>query len=167
MANEPGQCLEGSTFKRCGVDTLWYVTGTNTQYQLHHRPLEDGEDDTCLDRVSCAGEGSELKLGACKKCCAKAWNILGDAESGYILTEGDGNHNCLQRDGESAKVAPCDSGYASLSLQFASKEDIALMMSPGASRFITAASDGDLNAVKTYLKDGLDVNSQDWDKLTA
>lgn len=34
-------------------------------------------------------------------------------------------------------------------------------------RFITAASDGDLDAVKTYLKDGLDVNSQDWDKLTA
>eukprot|EP00752_Nemacystus_decipiens_P008526 g7615.t1 len=161
-----GQCLEGGAFKRCGVDTLWYVTGTNTQYQLHHRPLEDGEDDVCLDRVSCAGEGSELELGACKKCCAKAWNILGDAESGYILTEGEGNLNCLQRDGESAKVAPCDSGYASLSLQFASKEDIALMMSPGA-RFITAASDGDLDAVKAYLKDGLDVNSQDWDKLTA
>lgn len=34
-------------------------------------------------------------------------------------------------------------------------------------RFITAASDGDLSAVKAYLKDGLDVNSQDWDKLTA
>lgn len=34
-------------------------------------------------------------------------------------------------------------------------------------RFITAASDGDLDAVKAYLKDGLDVNSQDWDKLTA
>lgn len=63
---------------------------------------------------------------------SQAWNILGDAESGYILTEGDSNHNCLQRDGENSKVAPCDSGYASLSLQFASKEDIALMMSPGA-----------------------------------
>ncbi|CAM9820487.1 unnamed protein product [Pylaiella littoralis] len=161
-----GQCLEGGTFKRCGVDTLWYVTGTNTQYQLHHRPLEEGEDDKCLDRMSCGGEGSELELGACKKCCAKAWNILGDAESGYILTEGEGNLNCLQRDGETAKVAPCDSGYASLSLQFASKEDIALMMSPGA-RFITAASDGDLDAVRAFLKDGLDVNSQDWDKLTA
>lgn len=34
-------------------------------------------------------------------------------------------------------------------------------------RFITAASDGDMDAVKAYLKDGLDVNSQDWDKLTA
>lgn len=34
-------------------------------------------------------------------------------------------------------------------------------------RFITAASDGDLEAVQTYLKEGLDVNSQDWDKLTA
>lgn len=42
-----GQCLEGGTFKRCGVDTLWYVTGTNTQYQLHHRPLEEGEDVSC------------------------------------------------------------------------------------------------------------------------
>lgn len=27
--------------------------------------------DKCLDRVSCAGEGSGLELGACKKCCAK------------------------------------------------------------------------------------------------
>lgn len=34
-------------------------------------------------------------------------------------------------------------------------------------RFITAASDGDVDAVKAYLKEGLDVNSQDWDKLTA
>ena len=34
-------------------------------------------------------------------------------------------------------------------------------------RFITAASDGDLAVVGDYLKDGLDVNSQDWDKLTA
>ncbi|CAM9763513.1 unnamed protein product [Ascophyllum nodosum] len=161
-----GQCLAGSTFKRCGVDTLWYVTGTNTQYQLHHRPLEDGDEDTCLDRVSCGGEDSALQLGACRKACAKAWNILGDAESGYILTEGDDSLNCLQREEEAAKVAPCDSGYASLSLQFASKEDIALMMSPGA-RFITAASDGDIEAVEAHLKEGLDVNSQDWDKLTA
>lgn len=27
--------------------------------------------DKCLDRMSCGGEGSELELGACKKCCAK------------------------------------------------------------------------------------------------
>lgn len=27
--------------------------------------------DTCLDRVSCAGEDSGLQLGTCKKCCAK------------------------------------------------------------------------------------------------
>lgn len=40
----PGKCLAGGTFRRCGVDTLWYVTGTNTRYQLHHRPLEDGEE---------------------------------------------------------------------------------------------------------------------------
>lgn len=39
-----GQCLAGGSFKRCGVDTLFYVTGTNTQYQLHHRPLEDGAE---------------------------------------------------------------------------------------------------------------------------
>lgn len=62
----------------------------------------------------------------------QAWSILGDAESGYILTEGDDNLNCLLRDEETVKVAPCDTGYATLSLQFASKEDIALMMSPGA-----------------------------------
>lgn len=64
---------------------------------------------------------------------SQAWNILGDAESGYILTEGDDTaQNCLQRDGETAKVGSCDTNYARLSLQFASKEDIALMMSPGA-----------------------------------
>ena len=34
-------------------------------------------------------------------------------------------------------------------------------------RFITAASDGDIEAVEAHLKEGLDVNSQDWDKLTA
>lgn len=34
-------------------------------------------------------------------------------------------------------------------------------------RFITAASDGDMDAVKNFLKEGLDVNSPDWDKLTA
>lgn len=62
----------------------------------------------------------------------QAWNILGDNDSGYILTEGEGNVNCLQRHGEKAKVGPCDAGYAGLSLQFASKEDISLMMSPGA-----------------------------------
>ncbi|CAM9926012.1 unnamed protein product, partial [Discosporangium mesarthrocarpum] len=161
-----GQCLAGETFKRCGVDTLWYVSGTTTMYQLHHRPVEEDEKDMCLDRVKCGTSESFLKLGGCRGCCAKAWNILGDADNGYVLTEGEGNNNCLHRDGAKAKIVDCSEGYVGLALQFASKEDIALMMSPGA-RFIAAAADGDKAAVEKLLKDGLDVNSQDWDRLTA
>lgn len=63
-------------------------------------------------------------------------------------------------------MGKCDDGYTAMTLQFATREDIKVMESPGA-RLITAAADGDKKAVKEHLADGIDVNSQDWDNLTA
>jgi len=38
---------------------------------------------------------------------------------------------------------------------------------PTGARLITAASDGDKRSVKQFLKDGVDVNSRDWDKTSS
>jgi hypothetical protein len=45
-----GSCLAGGEFKRCAIDTLWYVTGKPGQYQIHHRPVEDTDDELCLGK---------------------------------------------------------------------------------------------------------------------
>lgn len=63
-------------------------------------------------------------------------------------------------------VHKCSIGFTSLTLQFATVDDIKTMESPGA-RLVTAASDGDMTLVKELLDEGIDVNSRDWDKLTA
>mmetsp|Transcript_357 Transcript_357/g.616 ORF Transcript_357/g.616 Transcript_357/m.616 type:complete len:853 (+) Transcript_357:60-2618(+) len=160
-----GQCLAGSKYKRCGIDTLWYVTGKPGSYQIHHRLVDENDDESCLDRAQCHLEESDVKLANCNHCGAKKWNILGDAQTGYVLTE-DGNKNCLKRKGTEATMVRCDQGYSGLTLQFANKDDITAMGSDGA-RLISAASDGDLNTVKQFLKNKVDVNSQDWDNLTA
>lgn len=45
-----GQCLAGGGFRRCGVDSLWAVSGRAPRYQLHARPSDDvaALDDWCL-----------------------------------------------------------------------------------------------------------------------
>jgi len=45
-----GTCLAGGEFKRCAIDTLWFVTGKPGHYQIHHRPVEETDDELCLDR---------------------------------------------------------------------------------------------------------------------
>lgn len=60
----------------------------------------------------------------------------------------------------------CDGKHTSLTLQFATRDDIKTMESPGA-RLITAAADGDTALVTELLEEGIDVNSRDWDNLTA
>lgn len=30
-------CLAGNKYRRCAIDTLWYVTGKPGSYQIHHR----------------------------------------------------------------------------------------------------------------------------------
>jgi hypothetical protein len=77
-----GLCLAGSNFKRCSIDTLWYVTGKPGTYSIHKRPVDESEDDVCLDRAQCHLDESEVTLSNCNHCGAKKWNILGDAETG-------------------------------------------------------------------------------------
>jgi len=39
-----GLCLAGGIYKRCAIDTLWYVTGKPGAYQVHHRPSSQDPD---------------------------------------------------------------------------------------------------------------------------
>jgi ankyrin repeat protein len=113
----------------------------------------------------------DAKLAKCSHCGSKKWNIVGDPDTGYILTHDEGK-TCLVRetDGKKAMTVPCDSkdmtAYTLLQLQFASSGDIKTMSSDGA-RFIGAASDGDKKLIQSLLKDGVDVSVRDWDDLTA
>ena len=171
-------CLAGETFKRCSIDTLFYVVGQPGSYQITQRPtdgvIDDEEDGTCISLKSCkeadAEKAMDVKIAKCSHCGAKNWNILGDNDTGYVLTEGDGK-TCLVREPgtNKAMTAPCDSTdmpYTPLQLQFASAADIKTMSSDGA-RLIGAASDGDKKAIQALLKEGVDVNVRDWDELTA
>lgn len=180
-----GMCLAGEEFKRCAIDTLFYVVGSPGSYQIHKRPVaalgessedsSNADDDLCISKKSCASSDVNkilpAKLTKCTHCGAKAWNILGDATTGYVLSENDGE-TCLFREtnGTRALTAPCENSeisYTPLQLQFATPKDIELMSSPGA-RLIAAAADGDKKLVQSLLtKDKVDANSRDWDDLTA
>jgi hypothetical protein len=80
-----GQCLCGSTYKRCSLNTLWYVVGKPGSYQIHHRLVEDEEDETCLSKLQCHLESSNASLLNCNHCGAKKWNIVGDSETGKAV----------------------------------------------------------------------------------
>ena len=135
----------------------------------------DAEDDgICIAKKSCKDSDQsktmDAKLTKCSHCGAKDWNILGDAESGYILSQNDST-TCLVREKNSRKAltAPCnsqDTPFSPLQLQFASPSDIEAMSQPGA-RLVGAANDGDIKAIQQLLKDGTDVMERDWDDLTA
>jgi len=171
-------CVGGDEFKRCSIDTLFFVVGAPGKYEIHKRPNDESSDDTtCITKPSCNEKDSnkiqDVKLAKCTHCGAKNWNILGDANTGYVLTEGEGDGKmCVVREKGTKKVklAPCDSEempYTPLQLQFASTADITAMSSNGA-RFIGAASDGDKKAVQGFLKDKeVNVDERDWDDLTA
>lgn len=137
--------------------------------------IDEQEDGDCLSLKSCkdadVAKKMDAKLAKCSHCGAKQWSILGDQDTGYILSEGD-SRACLSREAGTNKAVtvPCDSTefrYTAMQLQFASAGDIKTMSSDGA-RLIGAASDGDLKTIQEMLKDGaVDVNARDWDDLTA
>ncbi len=178
-------CLAGDDFRRCSVDTLFFVVGSPGSYRIHKRPTDDVDvdpDGTCISKRHCDGlvvtdpnSIVDVKLAKCTHCGAKHWNIHGDSTTGYVLTEkspdGDGTQLCLVRPSGTKKsiMAPCDSSehpYTPLQLQFASNADIEAMSSPGA-RLIGAASDGDRKLVQRLLREEkIDVNVRDWDELT-
>eukprot|EP01035_Chromulina_nebulosa_P017130 gene17130-22644_t len=160
-----GLCLAGEIYKRCAIDTLWFVTGKPGSYKVQKRPIEEGDDSQCLSKAVCHLDDTSVKLTNCNHCGAQKWNIIGDTSTGYVLTE-DGNKFCIKRDGIHALVNKCDKGYSALTLQFATKDDITAMGSDGA-RFITAASDNDLESIKNFLHNKVDINSRDWDNTTA
>jgi hypothetical protein len=93
-----GLCLgRDASFQRCDQSTLWFASGTPGHYSLHLVPeFEDGAD-LCLDRKSCHSRKSMARLHDCSHCGALHWNLEGDEEAGYLLTEDDGK-NCLARD---------------------------------------------------------------------
>jgi ankyrin repeat protein len=178
-------CLAGETFQRCSVETLWYVVGSPGSYQIHKRPVdpdstEASSDGLCLSKKTCNDitqiEG--LKVTPCSHCGAKDWNILGDADTGYVLTTSVGAPDnaaaaaatCVVRQGTQVRTAPCDSvdvPYTPLQLRFAAPADIATMSSPAA-RFIAAAADGNLAYVKeSVAANATLVQARDWDELTA
>ena len=179
-------CLSGEDFRRCSIDTLFFVVGSPGSYQIHKRPQNDIDvdpDGTCLSKKSCdklddndtkkSNYKVDVKLAKCTHCGAKSWNIHGDSSTGYVLTESSsGVQQCLIRPKgtKHVQLAPCDSNdapYTPLQLQFASAADIEAMSSPGA-RLIGAASDGDKKLVQKLLKEDKDVNVnvRDWDELT-
>ncbi|GKY92051.1 hypothetical protein MPSEU_000176600 [Mayamaea pseudoterrestris] len=178
-------CLAGDEFKRCSIDTLFYVLGEPGKFRIHKRTLDgvvdELDDGTCIAKKDCKSkaQNDEVRLLKCSHCGAKSWNILGDANTGYAFTSDDGKY-CLHRDattkkattvlcnGDDAASSAADTlqKYTPFQLQFASASDIQQMSSPGA-RLVGAASDGDLKAIQNMLKDGIDVNFRDWDQLTA
>jgi hypothetical protein len=82
-----GLCLGGGKYKRCSIDTLWYVTGKPGSYQIHHRPIDvdDPHATDCLDRTQCHLDESDVAFASCSHCGAKKWNILGDPQTGLML----------------------------------------------------------------------------------
>jgi hypothetical protein len=80
-----GLCLAGNSYKRCGVDTLWYVTGKPGSYLIHRKVLDDDEIDQCLVKSNCHTDASEINIASCTHCGAKKWNILGDSDTGLYV----------------------------------------------------------------------------------
>ena len=165
-----------SFFPSCLLACLLFFSVPGS-YQIHKRSIDgvidDQDDGTCLSLKSCKeGDATKLqdvKVNKCSHCGAKTWNILGDNDTGYVLTANDGK-TCLVRQDNKVQTTSCEStdiAFTPLQLQFASPADIKTMSSPGA-RLVGAASDGDLAAIKKMLKDeAIDVNVRDWDDLTA
>jgi len=164
-------CLAGNSFGRCSLDTLWFVTGSPGAYQVHAYEQED----QCLATRECDNDTSDLLVAPCDYCGAANWNILGDADSGYVLVRSE--TACLTRNSEKnnddksiARMMPCQDttmAYTPLTLQFASPAELKTMSSPGA-RVVAAAAAGDLEGLQTLVQDDNKVlHERDWDDLTA
>lgn len=129
-----GKCLSGSSFKRCALDTLWFVSGKPGSYQINRKHISDSHDHEsyCLSKEVCDQDNSTLGVFPCDHCSKHKWNVLGEAQTGmsfyssadwcfklrhtgYVLTED--NINCLKRENSSVMMTKCDQGYSSLSLQ--------------------------------------------------
>ena len=77
-----GLCLAGAEYKRCGIDTLWYVSGKPGTYQIHQKILDERDSTSCLVKSNCHLDISDIQIANCNHCGAKKWNILGESETG-------------------------------------------------------------------------------------
>jgi hypothetical protein len=114
LIDPDGLCLGGSTYTRCSIDTLWYVQGKPGTYQLHH--VNELNDDICLLKEKCNSDHSFLQLGSCNHCGSKKWNILGDTNTNFVLTE-DNDKYCVKNIDNIATIIKCNKGYSELTLQ--------------------------------------------------
>jgi ankyrin repeat protein len=169
-----GICLAGSDFRRCTINSLWYVVGKPGRYQIHKRAVEedgvDSEEELCLVKTYCHMVNSTVELGSCHHCGANNWNILGDSQTGngtagsvfnyyvelrlynyfrhcagYILAD-SGNSSCVRREGDSAVVVPCAEGYLSFNLQCTY---VSLATTEVLTIFFTVATRKDILAMET------------------
>ena len=172
-----GMCLVDGGYRRCGSDTLWYVTGPSGSYYLHKGDPTDTKaaENMCLARMECAApktikdDNVDIAVKSCTGCGVAKWDILGDATQGYVLVQ-DGT-NCVSRGASNySYLAHCDNGYTTFNLHFISTADIATMNSEGA-KMIRAAEENDKEEVESLLdrknKESVDVNSLDWNDRTA
>ena len=85
------------------------MEGTAPEFKLIKRnPNEnndDDDDDLCMARSQCDFDSNDpnvnipVVLAPCTHCGAKDWNIVGDANSGYVVTNTkDGKQLCLGRE---------------------------------------------------------------------
>ncbi|CAM9164496.1 unnamed protein product, partial [Ectocarpus fasciculatus] len=159
-----GLCLGGEIFKRCGIDTLWFVEGKAGAYQLHRRLVDEVDLELCLGKTHCHLEDSPTRLSNCNHCGTQKWNILGDEVDGYYITQ-DRERYCLLRSGDNARMLHCDGSKERFAIKFATKRDITLMSSDGA-RFVLAAGSGDMDAVMALLLKKVSPDVRDWEQRT-
>ena len=93
-------CFAGEDFRRCSVDTLFFVVSSPGSYRIHKRPQDNVDvdpDGTCVSKKSCdkidpatvvrgdaSGDASaaaaaattDVKLAKCTHCGAKAWKSM-------------------------------------------------------------------------------------------
>lgn len=91
---------------------------------MHHQhPLVDSNargGEQCLVRTDCnnviEASNYSISMGDCDHCGSSGWNIIGDASTGFALTQ-DENNNCLLRDEKQAVLTNCSIAYSTFSLK--------------------------------------------------
>ena len=95
------QCFAGGELRRCGIDTLWYQTGSGYSTDLHHRVTTDVTipSELCLVRKSCeegSDDASRVSEGNCSQSCSSAkWSIEKESNNGFSVIVYNGTQLCV------------------------------------------------------------------------
>jgi len=169
-----GKCLGSEQFTRCGLDTLWYLSGPSGAYSIHLKNLNDENDsDVCLSKAACKLTSnsefelvSEVKTGRCAGCRTTNWNIAGDNITGFRIIQDE--LFCLSKEKGSNRIImnPCSAGALKFSLHFVTPAGVLVLNGKGAA-MIKQAAVGNYQGVKEAIQSGIHVNSLDWNAQTA